>query len=67
MAFIIALILFLAFTANVAIGAIGDGPIVGNVGELIVLLAASISFVVGILQQEAIVKRVVQSPDTKTK
>ena len=67
MAFIIALILFLAFTVNVAIGAIGDGPIVGNVGELLVLLAASISFVVGILQQEANVKRVVQSPDTKTK
>ena len=67
MAFIIALILFLAFTVNVAIGAIGDGPIVGNVGELLVLLAASISFVVGILQQEANVKRVVQSPDPNTK
>ena len=67
MAFIIALILFLAFTANVAVGAIGDGPIVGNVGELLMLLAASISFVVGILQQEAKEKKGAQSPDPNTK
>jgi hypothetical protein len=67
MAFITALILFLAFTANVAVGAIGDGPVVGNVGELLMLLAASISFVVGILQQEAKVKKGAQSPDADTK
>ncbi len=66
MAFIIALILFLAFTANVAIGAIGDAPLVGNVAELLVLLAASTAFVVGILQQEAKVKKGAKSPDTKT-
>jgi hypothetical protein len=67
MAFITALILFLAFTANVAVGAIGDGPVVGNVGELLMLLAASISFVVGILQQEAKLKKGAQSPDADTK
>lgn len=66
MAFIIALILFLTFTANVAVGAIGDGPIVGNVGELLMLLAASTSFVVGILQQEAQAKKSAKSPETKT-
>lgn len=65
MAFIIALVLFLAFTANVAIGAIGDGPLVGNVTELLLLLAASIAFVVGILQQEAKTKSA-KSPDTDT-
>jgi hypothetical protein len=40
---------------------------VGNVGELLMLLAASISFVVGILQQEAKAKKGAQSPDTDTK
>jgi hypothetical protein len=67
MAFIIALMLFLAFTVNVAIGAISDGPIVGNVGELLMLLAASVSFVVGILQEETKAKKGAQSPDTDTK
>lgn len=63
MAFIIALILFLAFTANVTIGAIGDAPLVGNVAELLMLLAASTAFVVGILQQEAKAKRDAKSSD----
>ncbi|MCX8225817.1 MAG: hypothetical protein OTI35_07070 [Sulfitobacter sp.] len=64
MAFLIALILLLAFTANVAIGAIGDGPLVGNVGELLMLMTASVSFVVGILQREAKAKKGAQTPDT---
>ena len=53
MAFIIALLLLAAFTANVAIGAIGDGPMVGNVAEMIVLLMAAGAFVMGSLQREA--------------
>lgn len=64
MAFIIALISFLAFTANVAIGAIGDGPLVGNVTELLMLMSASICFVVGILQREAQAKKGAKLPDT---
>ena len=53
MAFIAALLLLAAFIANVALGAIGDGPLVGNVTEMIMLLLASIAFVIGILQREA--------------
>ena len=53
MAFIVALILLSAFVANVVIGAVGNAPLVGNVAEMIVLLLASVAFVVGILQREA--------------
>lgn len=66
MAFIIALFLFLAFTVNVTIGALGDGPLVGNVAELLMLLGASASFVIGILKQEAQAKKGMKSPDTET-
>jgi hypothetical protein len=41
-----------AFTANVVTGALGDAPFVGNVAEMVVLLAAAIAFVVGVLQRE---------------
>jgi uncharacterized membrane protein len=61
MAFIAALLLLVAFIANVAIGAIGDGPLVGNVTEMIMLLLASIAFVAGILQREATEKK--RKPD----
>ncbi|MBV0914244.1 hypothetical protein [Anianabacter salinae] len=53
MAFMIALLLAVAFTANVVAGAIGSGPLVSNVSEMLILLAASVAFVVGILQREA--------------
>lgn len=62
MAFIIALILLVVFTANVAIGAVGDGPLLGNVAEMLLLFAASVSFVVGILKREAGEKGA-QTPD----
>lgn len=52
MAYIIALVLLVAFTANVVMGAVGDAPIVGNVAEMIILFAAAISFSVGILRSE---------------
>jgi hypothetical protein len=51
--FIAALILLVAFTANVVMGALGDARFVGNVAEMVVLLAAAIAFVVGVLQREA--------------
>lgn len=64
MPFILALILLLAFTANVAIGAIGSSPIVGNVGEFLMLMAASVSFVIGILQREAQEKKGAKTSDS---
>ncbi|TMM54207.1 hypothetical protein [Sulfitobacter sabulilitoris] len=53
MAFFIALILVAVFTANVAVGAASNAPLLGNVAEMLLLFAASISFVVGILKREA--------------
>ncbi len=53
MAFLIALVLVAAFTANVVVGAVGDAPIVGNVAEMLILFAAAIAFSVGILRSEA--------------
>lgn len=53
MAYLIALLLVGAFTANVVIGAVGDAPIVGNVTEMLILFGAAISFSVGILRSEA--------------
>lgn len=53
MPYIIALCLVAAFTANVVIGAVGDGPVVGTVTEMVVLFAAAIAFSVGILRSEA--------------
>jgi hypothetical protein len=53
MPYLIALALVLAFTANVVLGAIGDGRFFGNATEMLVLLAAAIAFTVGILRSEA--------------
>ena len=46
-------IVFAAFFANVALGAFADAAILGDVGEMLVLFAATILFVVAILQKEA--------------
>jgi hypothetical protein len=53
MALIISAILVVIFVANVAIGSIDGNPILGNVSEMLLLFAASISFVVAILKREA--------------
>ncbi len=53
MAFIIALLLVLAFVVNVMLGAVSNAPLVSNVVEMLILLGASIAFVVGILRSEA--------------
>jgi hypothetical protein len=53
MPYLIALVLVAAFTANVVLGAVGQERFVGNVGEMLILFAAAISFSVGILRSEA--------------
>ena len=47
------LIVFAAFFANVALGAFANAPILGDVAEMLVLFAATVLFVVAILQKEA--------------
>ncbi|WP_299982373.1 hypothetical protein [uncultured Ruegeria sp.] len=46
-------VVFAVFFANVALGAFGGGGLLGDVGEMLVLFAASILFVMAILKQEA--------------
>lgn len=53
MAFFAAAILLAAFTGNVVLGASSNSAILGNVGEMLLLLSASILFVIGILKKEA--------------
>ena len=48
-----ALILFLAFAGNVSMGAAGMGAPLGDVAEMLLLLASSLLFVVGVLAREA--------------
>ena len=47
------LLVFLVYFSNVAAGAFWDQVYFGDVGEMLVLLAASVLFVVAILQKEA--------------
>lgn len=51
-----ALVLFLAFLANVATSRSMQPPILGDVGEAVTLFAAVAFFVVGILLEEATAK-----------
>lgn len=53
----LALLLFAAFGANVVLGSMGVGGYLGDVSEMLVLLAASIVFVAVILQKEAAEKK----------
>lgn len=53
MAYIVALVLVLCFTANVVTGAVSGTPFFGNVVEMLVLFGAAIAFSVGILKAEA--------------
>lgn len=50
---IAAAVVFTAYFANVALGAFADSAVLGDLGEMIVLFAASILFVVGIIRAEA--------------
>ncbi|MEM7524140.1 MAG: hypothetical protein AAF360_10360 [Pseudomonadota bacterium] len=48
-----AILLIAVFTANVALGSRNGGAFLGDVGEMLVLFAASIAFVAAILAKEA--------------
>ncbi|MGI9369413.1 MAG: hypothetical protein ACR2O2_11315 [Ruegeria sp.] len=47
------IIVFAIYFANVALGAFANSAFLGDVGEMLVLFAASILFVVAILKKEA--------------
>ncbi|WP_420584848.1 hypothetical protein [Ruegeria sp.] len=47
------IIVFVIYFANVAMGAFAGSAFLGDVGEMLVLFAASILFVVAILKREA--------------
>lgn len=47
------LIVFAVFFANVALGAFANAAVLGDVGEMLVLFAAAILFVIAILKKEA--------------
>ena len=49
----LALLLFAIFGSNVILGSMGMGGFLGDVSEMLILLAASITFVAAILQKEA--------------
>ncbi len=51
------LIVFLIYFLNVSLGAFAGVAFLGDVGEMLVLLAAAILFVVAILQKEAAEKK----------
>jgi len=46
-------IVFALYFANVTLGAFADSAVLGDVGEMLVLFAATILFVVAILKEEA--------------
>ena len=47
------LVCFVVFFSNVLLGAAGMGVFIGDVAEMLTLLAASILFVIGVLAREA--------------
>ncbi len=47
------IVVFVIYFANVALGAFANAAVFGDVGEMLVLFAASILFVVAILKKEA--------------
>jgi hypothetical protein len=49
-------VVFAIYFANVALGAFANSAFLGDVGEMLVLLAASVLFVVAILKKEADLK-----------
>ena len=53
MPLILSLLLFAVFATNVAVGAATGATFLGDIGEMLVLFAASAVFVVAILKKEA--------------
>ena len=47
------IIVFIIYFTNVALGAFANAAVLGDVGEMLVLFAASILFVIAILKKEA--------------
>ena len=54
---LLAAVLFSVFIANVVMGATGGTQFLGDVGEMILLFAASIAFVAAIIRAEAAAKK----------
>lgn len=61
-----ALVCFVVFFTNVAMGAAGMGIFLGDVAEMLVLFAASIFFVIGVLAREA-ATRSPKNPDGQSR
>lgn len=53
MLLVVAAVLFAAFVINVSIGSFGATPLLGNVGEMLLLFAVSIAFTASVLKREA--------------
>ncbi|WP_306143080.1 hypothetical protein [Roseibium sp. MMSF_3412] len=53
MLLVLAAVLFAAFVINVSIGSFGATPLLGNVGEMLLLFAISIAFTAAVLKREA--------------
>lgn len=49
----LAALLFAVFSLNVVMGSLTASPFLGDIGEMAVLFAASVAFVVAILKREA--------------
>ncbi|MEP3048956.1 MAG: hypothetical protein ABJL55_21635 [Roseibium sp.] len=45
--------LLAVFVMNVSMGSFGSAPFLGTVGEMLLLFAVSVTFVIAILQREA--------------
>jgi hypothetical protein len=52
MSLILALVLFTAYVANVVLGATANAALLGDVGEMLLLFAASVAFTAAILKRE---------------
>jgi hypothetical protein len=53
MLLVVAAVLFAAFVINVSLGSFGATPLLGNVGEMLLLFAVSIAFTASVLKREA--------------
>lgn len=49
----IAAVLFAAYFGNVFLGAFGGGPILSEIGEMLLMTASALFFVAAILKREA--------------
>ena len=52
-----AIILFVVFAVNVGMGSFADASFLNDVGEMLLLLAVAVLFVVAVLQKEAASKK----------